>query len=402
MDTPVTTIPSHIPESLVYDFDFFQSPELKFEPHHRVPEKLHKNAPEIFYTPRYGGHWIVARAAAAVDMLRQPDKFSSRSDFNPARRFVPPMLPIQADPPDHTEYRRVLNPYLAPGAVGKMEGDIRALARQIIDEIRPKGRTEFVIEVGQRFPVTIFLRMVGAPIEDRHTLVKFAEGYTRSPSFDDRVTAIKGLSDYLKAGFEARRKNPGDDLLSHLLKSKFGDRPLTADEIEGLATLMFLGGLDTVKSFLSFLMLYLATHPEQYRRLVEDRELIGHALEELLRVNGVSVPERGATHDFEYRGVPFRKGDRIVFLTQIYGIDDQLTPDPHRIDFDREISQHFTFGSGPHRCAGSHLARLEIRIFIEEWTKSFPEFHIENNAQVEIAGGIVWSPVTLPLAWNVG
>jgi cytochrome P450 len=401
MSMPIGATPPHIPESLVFDFDFFQSPELKHNAHHAVTELLHNKAPEIFYTPRYGGHWIVTRAAVARDMLRQPEHFSSRSEFNPARRFEPPLLPMQVDPPDHGEYRRIINTILSPSAVGEMEDDIRGLAREIIDDIHPRGRCDFIPEVAQRFPVTVFLRMAGAPLEDRHRLVKFADGYARSPSFDDRVTAVRGLATYLMEGIDARRKNPGNDLLSYLLSCKFKDRPLTSAEIEGLATQVFLGGLDTVKSFLSFLMLYLAKNPDQYRKLLDDRASIPQAIEELLRVNGISVPERGATHDFDYRGVPFRKGDRIVFLAQIYGLDDQMIEDPHRIDFDRKGIRHLTFGAGPHRCAGAQLARLEIKVLLEEWSSTFREFHIENNVDVEITGGIVWSPVALPLAWPI-
>ncbi len=401
MDSDTLPVPSHIPPSLVYDFDYFLAPELTYRPHQRATALLHKNAPEIFWTPRNNGHWIVTRATVAQEMLRQTDLFSSRSEFNKERNFDPPMLPIQADPPDHTEYRKILNPFLTPGAVAKMEADIRALARQIIDDIQPNGRCDFVKEVGQRFPITIFLRLVNAPYEDRHRLIKCAEGYTRSALFEDRLAHVRQLGAYIRELFEERRKNLGTDMLSHIIRSSIFDRPLNQREEEGLATLLFLGGLDTVKSALSFTMLYLARNPDKYNQLRDNPALIRPAIEEILRTNGVSVPERGATGDFDYNGVPFRRGDRIVFMVQLYGYGDQINSNPELVDFTRDISLHYAFGAGPHRCVGSHLARLEFRIFLEEWISRFPSFRVDQEGEIATAGGIVWAPDALPLAWDV-
>jgi cytochrome P450 len=401
MSSAVASIPAHIPKSLVYDFDHFTAPELAKDPHRTVSQKLHKEAPDVFYTPRSGGYWIVTRAEVAVDMLRQVEIFSSGPEHNHFKAFNPPMLPVQADPPNHTEYRRILNPKLTPNAIQKLESYVRELARTIIDDVYPKGECNFIEEVAERFPVTIFLKIAGAPLTDRARLVSIAVKYTRSPTFEERQAAISDMAAYMREKFQEREVEPRDDLLTLIAQARMPDRALTSTEKEGLGVLAFFGGLDTVKSVLSFVVSYLAQHPEDYRKLVEHPELIKSAMEELLRVSGVSTPERGVTHDVEYRGIPFKKGDRVVFLTQLWGMDDQQIANPHLVDFTRDVSQHYAFGAGPHRCIGSHLARLEFRIFLEEWTKTIKSFGVKDNMPVKTAGGVVWTPVELKLTWPV-
>jgi cytochrome P450 len=154
-----------------------------------------------------------------------------------------------------------------------------------------------------------------------------------------------------------------------------------------------------VKSLLSFFAAYLAGHPAQYRRLTTNPALIPAAMEELLRVHGIVTLERGATHDFEFCGVPFRTGDRVALLTQIFGLDDRAVDNPYEVNFDRRISPHLIFGAGPHRCIGSHLARIEIRVFLEEWCKTIPAFSLKPGAEVKTAGGVVWAPTQVPVVW---
>jgi cytochrome P450 len=401
MSTHAADVPPHIPKSLVFDYDMYRAPELGRDPQRGVSRLLHENAPDVFYSPYNGGHWIVARAEAAVDMLRQPDKFSSLPEYNRHREFKPRMLPIQSDPPEHAAYRKPLGERLSPEAVRLLERDIRAFAREIIDELYPRGRCEFVQEVGLRYPITIFMRLAGAPMEDVRLLVSMADKYTRSPELADRQDAVRRLGQYLRNETRERMKCPRGDLLTLIAEAKVGDRPLDDDEREGMCVLLFLAGLDTVKSALSFIFTRLAQSPQHYRRLVADPALIAPAMEELMRMSGVSQPERGVTHDFEYRGVPFRKGDRVVFITPLYGMDARVTENPFELDFDRPMSRHWIFGAGTHRCLGSHLARLEIRVLLEEWTQTIPDFGVENDQAVEIeGGGLVWTPKALPLVWK--
>ncbi len=392
-------LPGHVPASRVYDFDFLTAPELLSEPHRNL-RKLHREAPEIFWTPRNGGHWIVARTAPALEMLRRHEEFSAAPAFNKAKDRWPRTIPNQYDPPAHADFRRILNPWFSPAAIMRREDDIRALASQLIDEVLPRGACEFVEDIAKRFSVTIFMQIVDAPPGDRELLVELAERYTHSSRQEDRESGLADLAHYIDRLLEARRANLGDDLVSHILQARFQDRPLDREELLGMTTLVFLGGLDTVTGMLSFVMAYLARHPEQYARLTSDPAFIASASEELMRVHGVAGMERGATGSFTFRDVQFEQGDRIVFMPQMFGMDDEQIDDPERVDFDRQISTHMIFGAGPHRCLGSHLARYELRIFLEEWVARIPAFHAADGPIAPTQGGIVWTPVSVPLAWT--
>jgi cytochrome P450 len=382
----------------VVEFDRFNAPQLQRCPHQQVSQ-LFEKSPDIFYTTGDRGHWVVGRAMVARDMLRQPDKFSSDPLYNPANARNPPTLPNQCDPPLHTGLRRIINPFFSPAGVQRMEQDVRALAAQLIEEALPRGRCEFVAEVAQKFPVELFMRMANAPLDHREQLIAQVDRFTRAPAVQERLAALQELGDYLQTLIIEREAAPGDDLVSLVVHAQVDGRPLTPDEKRGMVTLLFLGGLDTVSAMLSFIMAYLGQHPDQWQRLVEDPPLIGNAIEELMRVHGVAGTERGVTQDMVYEGVTFKAGDRLVFPAHIYGLDTQLVQDPLSVDFERPVSAHLVFGSGPHRCVGSHLARLEMRVFLEEWARRVPQFAVDAQGDLPTRGGLVWSPVTVPLVW---
>jgi len=394
-------IPAHVPPERVVDFDRFTSPVLQRCPHQGVTE-LFSNNPDIFYATGDRGHWVVGSATVARDMLRQTDKFSSDPIHNPANARKPPTLPNQCDPPLHTELRRIINPFFSPAGVQKMEQAVRTLARELIDEVAPRGRCEFLYQIAQRFPVELFMRMANAPLDDREMLVAKVDRFTRAPDIQERLAALTELGHYLQVLIAEREHNPGDDLVSLAIHGTVQGRGLTDDEKLGLVNLLFLGGLDTVAAMLSFIMAYLGQHPTQYQRLVDDPVLIGNAIEELMRVHGVAGMERGVTADMEYAGVQFKARDRLVFMPHVYGLDAQVVDDPFRVDFDRPVSSHLVFGSGPHRCVGSHLARLEMKVFIEEWVRRIPAFGVDAEGDLPTRGGLVWSPVKVPLVWPAG
>ena len=391
-------IPAHVPRERVVDFDRFTSVALQRCPHRAVSE-LFGQSPDIFYTTGDRGHWVVASATVARDMLRQPEKFSSDPVHNVANARKPPTLPNQCDPPLHTGLRRIINPFFSPLGVQKMEQTVRRLAGELIDGVASSGECEFVQQIGQRYPVELFLRMASAPIDHRELLIARVDRFTRAATITQRLAGLEDLGNYLKGLIADREQHPGDDLVSLTVHGRVDGRGLTDDEKLGMVTLLFLGGLDTVTAMLSFIMAYLGQNPAQYRRLVDEPALIGNAIEELMRVHGVAGTERGVTSDMVYNGVEFKAGDRLVFFPHIYGLDPALVDDPMRVDFDRPVSSHLVFGAGPHRCVGSHLARLEIRVFLEEWARRIPGFSVDADGDLPTRGGLVWSPVAVPLVW---
>lgn len=392
-------VPEHVPARLVVNYCRFTAPQLRKNPHTQVAN-LYAGLPPIFWTPRNGGHWIVARSGVAMQMLKRPDLFSSDPAHCPAMVRSPRTNPNQYDPPEHTRMRAIVGDRFELSAIPALEDGIRARARALIDEVAPRGKVEFLSQIAQRFPVEIFLDMAGAPLGDRDRLLRMVERFTREPAVEDRLAALRELADFLQIYLDERAACPGNDLLSSVAQGRAGDRPLSGDEKQGMAALLFLGGLDTVAAMLSFIMAHLALHPHDYRRLVEEPELHTRAVYELIRYFGVASMERAATGDFTFEDVEFRHGDRIVFTTQTYGLDNPKMENPLLIDFDRRIAPHTVFGAGPHRCLGANLANAEIRIFLEEWTRRFKSFAIVGNEGPETFSGIVWSPVEVPLVWS--
>lgn len=399
LSASLAPVPPHVPAELIVDFCRFTAPELQRAPHRRVAA-LYAGLPPIFWTPRNGGHWIVGRSEQAMQMLKRHDLFSSDPQHCPAMVRSPRTNPNQYDPPEHTAMRGIVADRFELAAIPALEEGIRARARALIDAVAPEGRVEFLSEIAQRFPVEIFLDMAGAPVSDRDRLLRMVERFTREPAVADRLTALRELADHLQLYLDQRSACPGQDLLSAVAHGRVEDRQLTRDERQGMAALLFLGGLDTVAAMLSFIMVHLARNPDDYARLVAEPALMPRAVHELMRVFGVASMERAATGDFVYEGIQFRHGDRIVFTTQTYGLDNPRLQDPLRVDLDRKMSPHTIFGAGAHRCLGSHLANAEIRIFLEEWTRRFTRFGMATDEEPETFSGIVWSPVAVPLVWS--
>ncbi|MEI7783903.1 MAG: cytochrome P450 [Betaproteobacteria bacterium] len=311
----------------------------------------------------------------------------------------PPTLPNQRAPALHTGLRRIINPFFSPVGVQRMESQVRALAVQLSEEVLQRGRCEFVAEVAQKFLVELFMRMAHAPLDQREMLMAKVDRFTCAPHIQERLAALQELGDYLQVLIDERQARPGEDLISLVVHAQVDGRPLSADEKRGMVTWLFLGGLDTVSAMLSFIMAYLGQHPGQWQRLVADPQKMGSAIEELMRVHGVAGTERGVTEDMVYQGVTFKAGDRLVFPAHIYGLDEHVVEDPFRVDFDRPVSNHLVFGAGPHRCVGSHLARLEMTVFLQEWARRVPQFAVDVQGDLPTRGGLVWSPVAVPLVW---
>lgn len=393
----LTAVPAHVPPSLVFDFDYFEAPKISDTPQTAIARMLHGPAPDIFWTPRNGGHWVVTRHEDALEIWRSHDRFSSDPAYNYEKRMYPRFTPLQYDPPEHTVLRRVINPFFTPGAVERMSARVRALAVELIEAVLPKGECEFVEEIAERYPVTIFLQMADAPLGDRDWMLEQVHTYFRNPSLEARSKARSTLGAYLVKLLEERAQKPGQDLLSLIANASLPDRALTPDEKLGMAAVSFFAGLDTVVAMLSFIMNFLGKNPAHYARLVQQPALIGDVLEELIRASAVTINERGASHDFEFRGINFRTADRIVILTAILGSDARHMENPEKVDFERPISTNLAFGAGPHRCIGSHLARFEMRSFLEEWVARVPAF---TSGDAVTAGGTVWMPRKLPLKWG--
>jgi cytochrome P450 len=403
MDKPAER-PAHVPPELVYDLDFYNPAGLP-DPHsdvdlHAVWKKVQGETPDFFWTPRNGGHWVVTRAEAIEQVQRNWEVFSHKSLQIPPSPL--PSLPLETDPPEHTPLRALLSPLFAPATLLDVEKRARELTKELIDGFIADGRCEFSSQFARQLPIQIFLYLVDLPAADAPYLLDLAEGRVRSPDPEVRHKVKVELIGYLGDKIEQRRKNPGEDFISRVLQGDMGGRTLTDFEAQNiLATLMF-GGLDTVASMLGFAFRFLAGSPHHRKQLVDDPKLIPKAVNELIRRHGLTNTGRIIDHDAEVMGVKFKKGDRIIVPSALAGLDERVFPDPMTVDFNRpNASAHAAFGNGPHRCPGANLARMEMKVVLEEWMPRIPDFRIDPNDRLVMTPGLVSGVTYLPLVWDV-
>lgn len=390
-------IPSHVPASLVRDFDFLR--EVEGEEMWHWWARLH-DFPEIFFTPRNGGHWVLTRHDQIAEVLADYERFSSRAQTVPVEGKPFSLPPIEIDPPMHGEFRRLIAPWFTPKAMTGMENDARELCIELIEGFRERGHCEFVSEFALVMPIGIFLKLVDLPPEDRPQLLDIAERMVRG----DAEGQAQGFADafaYLDVKLEERRRNPGKDMLSAIVTGTIdGGRLLTEEEARLMGALLLAGGLDTVAGMMSFIIMYLADHGEHRRLLVNEPERIHSATEELMRRHQTANIARQVVSDLDYQGVFMKAGDMILTPTSMAAVDDRIYDRPLEVDFDRKNKRSLVFGNGPHQCIGAFLARTEIRVFLREWLARIPDFRVANDDRPRVFSGRANTVLHLPLEWD--
>ena len=310
------------------------------------------------------------------------------------------MIPLEIDPPEHRGYRSHFNVPLSPREVAKREDAIRASAVELIEAFQSAGHCDFVEQFAVHFPVRIFMDLFGMPREDFHKILDYEYKLLHvSNTIETRAQAARDIYDYLLELIAEKRANPKDDLASSILEFTVDDRPLTDKEIMGMYFLLFVGGLDTVASSLGFAWRYLASNPEAQQALRDNPDLIPSAVEEFFRMHSVVEVRRSVTEDMEFHGVQLKQGDFVNCITAVASLDSKEFADPLTADFERSPNRHCAFVFGPHRCMGSNLARLEIRIALEEWLNRIPNFSVAPDTDIDVNYGAVVSLATLPLVW---
>jgi cytochrome P450 len=388
--------PPHVPAELVRDFDLFHPPGANQDVH--AAWVALQDGPPIVWTPRNGGHWIGTRAADLMEMQTNWELFSYASINIP--RNPTPSLPLESDPPLHTALRAIISPLFTPDTLSRVERLARELTITLIEGLKPRGYCEFKSEFALHLPIVVFLRLVDLPLEGREHLLRLVEKRVRSAVAEERNAAKAGLLEYMRDAIAERRANPGQDFISRILHAQVQGRPLNDFEAQNVLATLLSGGLDTVASMMGFVMAYLAQHPDQRDRLAKDRALIPRAVDELIRRHGLANTARLITRDVVFKGVSLKKGEQIIVPSALIGLDPALFADPLNVDFDRpNVARHGTFGNGIHRCPGANLARLEIRVVLEEWLTRMPEFNIDPLKPIVMASGLVSTLAKLHLAW---
>lgn len=401
MNNPTLAVPAHVPPERVRDVDLFNLPGMA-EDVHLAWKQIQDSSPDLYFTPRNGGYWVLNRAELMNQVWPDYERFSSYHAIGiPHIDEVPPQLPIEVDPPVHQYFRRPINVGVSPRAIQGYTVQARELAIELIEGFLPRGECEFVREFAQMLPITIFLRMVNLPMSDRSWLLERAETMVRSSDVPKRMQAYGEIIGYLDGWVRKRTAEPGDDLISQILAVQVGDRPITHDEAVSECALVLFGGLDTVAGTMSFFARFLATNPEHRRQLIDEPSLIPQAVEELLRRHSIPSVGRQLTQDVEMDGVLMKAGDRLMITVCMHGLDERAWPEPLKVDFKRNVNVHdlLAFGKGIHKCPGANLARAELRVFLEEWLKRIPDFSLKPGDPPITASGGVAGVLHLPLVW---
>jgi cytochrome P450 len=351
---------------------------------------------------------LVSRYEHVEAVLRNAKLFSSKfGDGLGGLGNDRPMIPLQVDPPEHKKYRVLLDPFLAPRQVAKLETEVTQLVNELIDRFAERGSCEFNSEFAVPLPCTVFLALLGLPLEDLDFFLRIKEGIVRGngelsleKQFQARTAAGKECYAYFETALDRILRDRVDGLLLELMEAEVDGERLTRDEIMDICYLFLIAGLDTVTDSLCCFWTFLATNPEYRQEVVADPFLIPAAVEELMRWESpVSGIARVATEDTEIGGCPVHKGENLFVLVGSANLDTDTVPDADQVDFHRETNRHYAFGGGIHRCLGSHLARLELRVAMREWHRRLPDYTIPPETE------LTWTPmlrtvVELPLKFT--
>jgi cytochrome P450 len=410
--SPAAPKPPHVPDALVYDFDLFADPALLKDAHARILQ-IATEAPPIFWTPRQGGHWVFAGHEAAFEGSRDWESFTSQAvpdamiepmlrEKPPGVRRIPLPVPINLNPPLHGKYRLPLNPTFSPKAMNALKDSIRALARELVAKVAPLGRCEFMSAVAEPLPVQVFLKMLGLPLDrqaEYRTLVK-EHLASIAESQEASLARLIKIADTMRPTFEERREHPQDDIISLLWKTEIEGQPTTMADLENYGVLLFIAGLDTVMNGMGLGVRHLALNPDLQDRLRADPSLTQDATEELLRRYTFTVPPRTVAKDLVFQGVEMKAGEKVDLFLPAADLDPRKFDHPERYDLSRD-AVHIAFGAGPHRCLGSHLARVELQILYEELLAGLPTFRLDPDRPPRFHGGHVIGPETLNLVWDI-
>ncbi len=398
------TIPSHVPQALVRDFDMYGYPGEEWD----VPLNLYRQVraegmPEIFWSPYNGGHWVITRASIIGEVIDNAEQFSNRyvglpKHLNPTRIF----RPFQQDPPESVPFRNLLAGLLTKQIVKAGRDAVQAMAVELIEEFKPRGGCEFVTEFAQHMPIRMFMAIMHIPEEDRVPLLRIAEKISRPQYPDQRLEGYAEMDEYSLQLIRNRGDGSDDNITAKLCRAEIDGRRLNEEELLGVLGLVLIAGLDTVSGMLGFFAQHLARHPELRREIRENPEVIPNAVEELLRRYAHTTLTREVRMDLELRGVEMRKGDMMAVPLILHNVDEEKFADPFRVDFSREqLSSNVAFGGKVHRCLGALLARTELRVFLEEWLTRIPDFEIAPGTTPKINARVTTINQELFLVWPV-
>lgn len=395
------------------DYDIFD-PEYIKDPF-PVWDELRGKCP-IAHTERWGSSWLPTKHEDIFAIAQDVEHFSSANPLvvpiAPPEGFVPsgegqPFLgvsapPISSDGYEHTWTRRLLLPPFSVRSIEKWIPVTRDHCRSLIDGFIDKGRADAAADYAQQIPPYVIAKMLGIPSEMSGTFTQWVQEFLEFGlrNFAMAAEARNKILTFLWQQITEKKKNPGDDLISHLLQADVDGKPVPDQHVLGTCFLILVAGIDTTWSSIGSALWHLAQHPEDRARLVAEPELMDTGVEELLRAYAPVTMARVLTKDYEYNGCKMSAGDKVLMSFPAANRDPERFKDPDKVIIDRAENPHVAFGAGIHRCAGSNLARMEMRVALQEWLARIPDFRLEDPENVTWSGGQVRGPRTMPVVFG--
>jgi hypothetical protein len=374
---------------------------------HAIWDRLRGTCP-VAHTDRYGGTWLPVRHEDVSAIARDTDHFSSElvivanrppEEERMSTKPIGPAPPITSDPPFHQHARRLLLPAFAPQVINNWEPEVRRMCNELIDQMGDADVVDAAVQYAQHIPVNVIGRMLGLPLEDSDYFREAVHVVLENISAEahDRIASVQTLFEYLAKHVEDHRANPREDLIDYLINATIFDQPLTNEHVVGTIVLLLIAGIDTTWSAIGSALWHLAGNSDDLARLVNEPELMPTAIEELLRAYAPVTMARVVAEDTTIGQCPVRAGDWVLLPFPAANRDPEVFEDADQVIIDREENRHAAFGLGIHRCIGSNLARLELRVAVEEFIKRFPKFELADASAVTWSLGQVRGPRKLPV-----
>jgi cytochrome P450 len=384
------------------DFSHLE-PEWSADPY-PIQDDLRQRCP-IAHTDRFGGGWLPVRYGDVAAIAYDTERFSSRSiimsNFRPPADIAPigGSPPISSDPPFHHDARKLLLPAFTKTAVSKLEPATRAFCHALIDKFNGQDVVDAAADYAQHIPMRVIADMLGFPPEDGPRFREFVEntleGINLQP--DERIARMSKLFDYILDQIHDHLARPREDLTTFLIDAELYGHKLQADHVAGTMVLLLIAGIDTSWSAIGASLWHLARNPADRDRLVAEPGLVPTAMEEFLRAYAPVTMARLVKQDMHWHGVDMKADDWILLSFPAANRDPAQFDRAGDVVIDREVNRHAAFGLGIHRCVGSHLARMELRVALEVWLQRIPEFTLADPDAVTWSAGQIRGPRALQL-----
>jgi cytochrome P450 len=384
------------------DFSHFE-PDWSADPY-VIQDDLRQRCP-IAHTDRFGGGWLPVRYDDVAAIAYDTDNFSSRAiimgNFRPPADIAPigGSPPISSDPPFHHDARKLLLPAFTKKNVSRQEPSTRAFCHSLIDSFEGRDVVDAAHDYAQHIPMRVIADMLGFPPEDGPQFRRFVENTLEGINLppEERIEKMEALGDYLLDQVDDHLAHPRDDLTTYLINAELYGHKLQAEHVTGTMALLLIAGIDTTWSAIGSSLWHLAQTPADTARLTAEPGLMSTAIEEFLRAYAPVTMARLVREDMNWHGVDMKADDWILLSFPAANRDPAQFDRADEVVIDREANRHAAFGLGIHRCVGSHLARMELRVALEVWLERIPQFGLADRDAVKWSSGQIRGPRALPL-----